>query len=70
MLASSSGAGAPAVPGPLVAQLADGARLVIPVGASRSQQLTVVRRLGPETDDSRADSCVFVPLVGEHGHPG
>jgi len=63
-------AGAPAVPAPLVEQLADGARLVIPVGGDRSQRLTVVRRVGADTEMNTTDACVFVPLVGAHGHPG
>ena len=63
------GAGAPHVPEPLVAQLADGARLVIPVGGARSQRLTIVQRTGSGTKTRKADACVFVPLVGRHGHP-
>jgi protein-L-isoaspartate(D-aspartate) O-methyltransferase len=63
-------AGSPEVPEPLVAQLADGARLVIPVGPRRSQRLTVVHRSGDQTTTDTADGCVFVPLVGRYGHPG
>jgi protein-L-isoaspartate(D-aspartate) O-methyltransferase len=62
-------AGAPEVPTPLMAQLADGARLVIPIGGSRSQRLTIVGRRGREYETTTADACVFVPLIGEHGHP-
>jgi len=61
-------AGTPEVPAPLVEQLADGARLVIPVGGNRSQRLTVVRRVGSDTETRTADACVFVPLVGAYGH--
>jgi protein-L-isoaspartate(D-aspartate) O-methyltransferase len=61
-------AGAPGIPAPLTDQLADGARLVIPVGSRTAQELTVVRRVGDELERSKADPCVFVPLVGEHGH--
>jgi protein-L-isoaspartate(D-aspartate) O-methyltransferase len=64
------GAGAPTVPAPLVTQLAEGARLVIPIGNDRSQRLTVVRRIGRETETHSADGCVFVPLVGAYGHRG
>jgi protein-L-isoaspartate(D-aspartate) O-methyltransferase len=63
-------AAAPRVPEPLVSQLADGARLVVPVGSRSSQQLTIVRREGQATASVVADACVFVPLVGSHGHPG
>jgi protein-L-isoaspartate(D-aspartate) O-methyltransferase len=63
-------AAAPHVPQPLIAQLADGARLVVPVGSRSSQQLTIVERRGEATSEELADACVFVPLVGSHGHPG
>ena len=63
------GAGAPEVPEPLLAQLDDGGRLVVPIGGSRSQRLTIVQRRGDSRETWTADACVFVPLVGEHGHP-
>lgn len=64
------GAGAPAIPTPLVGQLADGARLVVPVGPHASQRLTVVRRRGDEVSTDVSDACVFVPLIGSYGHAG
>jgi protein-L-isoaspartate(D-aspartate) O-methyltransferase len=60
-------AGAPRVPEPLKRQLADGGRLVIPVGAERHQDLIVLRREGEHFRESVHDPCVFVPLVGQHG---
>jgi protein-L-isoaspartate(D-aspartate) O-methyltransferase len=60
-------AAAPHVPAPLVAQLAEGGRLVVPVGSRSTQRLTIVRREGPTTTTDVADACVFVPLVGSHG---
>jgi len=60
-------AGAPAVPEPLQEQLADGGRLVIPVGSRMSQCLVVIDRVGDEFVQRESTPCVFVPLVGRHG---
>ena len=60
-------AGAPAVPPALVAQLADGGRLVIPVGDRASQELVLVTRQGAGTHTQRLGPVRFVPLVGEEG---
>jgi len=61
------GAAAPDVPEPLVVQLGDGGRLVVPVGRRDRQELRVVRRIGARIEERTLDPCVFVPLVGEHG---
>jgi protein-L-isoaspartate(D-aspartate) O-methyltransferase len=63
-------AGAPRVPGSLKGQLADGGRLVIPIGPHGHQDLTVIRRAGDEFLETRRESCVFVPLVGAEGWRG
>lgn len=60
-------AGAPDIPQVLIDQLADGGRLVIPVGNSFQQTLTRVTRKGDETKIERLEGCVFVPLVGKYG---
>lgn len=61
-------AAAPAVPEPLREQLAVGARLVIPVGGRRDQELIVVERSGPaEWRETSDGAVVFVPLVGAAG---
>jgi protein-L-isoaspartate(D-aspartate) O-methyltransferase len=62
-------AAAPAVPRPLVEQLADGARLVVPVGSRGLQRITIVQRRGADVETRTSDACTFVPLVGQHGHP-
>ena len=59
-------AGGPSVPPPLFEQLAEGGRMVIPVGAEDSQRLQVVEKiagLAKVTDDS---GCVFVKLIGKY----
>ncbi len=61
-------AAAPAVPHPLREQLADGARLVVPVGPRDRQILTVVERHGNDWTERPAGACVFVPLVGVEGY--
>jgi protein-L-isoaspartate(D-aspartate) O-methyltransferase len=62
-------AGAPVVPEALVAQLADGGRLVIPVGDRTSQELVLVIRQDGGTQTRRLGPVRFVPLVGEEGWP-
>jgi protein-L-isoaspartate(D-aspartate) O-methyltransferase len=60
-------AGAPRIPEPLVAQLADGGRLVIPVGGGWSQELMIVRKVKGKIEEEPVCGCVFVPLLGEFG---
>src|SRR6478672_11723460 len=62
-------AGGPEVPDVLLEQLADGGRLVMPVGRSRdSQRLVVVHRTGERRfEQTELGAVRFVPLIGEHG---
>jgi protein-L-isoaspartate(D-aspartate) O-methyltransferase len=60
-------AGAPSIPEALKEQLADGGRLVIPVGPAGFQHLTIVDRQGAHFAQGERDACVFVPLIGRHG---
>lgn len=63
-------AAAPEVPEPLVAQLAAGGRLVIPVGPAGRQRLLVVRKLpNGRTRTEDAGEVAYVPLVGRFGFP-
>ncbi len=54
-------AGAPGVPPSLTTQLADGGRLVVPVGPREHQTLTVIRRVGEQLVEarSRRAACSF-----------
>lgn len=58
---------APAVPQPLVEQLADGGRLIVPVGPRGYQDLVLVRKQGEGVVQDRLSPVAFVPLIGEHG---
>jgi protein-L-isoaspartate(D-aspartate) O-methyltransferase len=60
-------AAAPATPQPLLDQLADGGRLVVPVGDVETQQLHVIHRERDTFRRTILESCRFVPLVGAHG---
>ena len=57
-------AAAPAVPRPLLEQLVDGGRLVMPVGAG-DQELEVHRRTAAGVEVRRVIPVRFVPLTGE-----
>jgi protein-L-isoaspartate(D-aspartate) O-methyltransferase len=64
-------AAAPRVPGPLVAQLTDGGRLVHPVGPGGREEVTAFsKQSGRLVADARLIPARFVPLVGAHGTPG
>jgi protein-L-isoaspartate(D-aspartate) O-methyltransferase len=69
-------AAAPMVPEPLVEQLEDGGRLVLPLGANggddsppEEQVLVRVVRRGGEVTREEHGKCRFVPLVGKFGWP-
>jgi protein-L-isoaspartate(D-aspartate) O-methyltransferase len=63
-------AGAPRVPPLLVSELADGGRLVIPVGGHDDQELAVIRRVGSEYETSYDTRCRYVDLLGRFGVGG
>jgi protein-L-isoaspartate(D-aspartate) O-methyltransferase len=60
-------AAAPAVPEPLRHQLAEGGRLILPVGNSENQELHLIERHGNSFETRFLEACRFVPLVGYHG---
>jgi protein-L-isoaspartate(D-aspartate) O-methyltransferase len=63
-------AGSPTVPTPLVEQLADGGRLLIPLGDREEQTLTLITRRGTELERRDIAPARFVPLVGLFGWGG
>jgi protein-L-isoaspartate(D-aspartate) O-methyltransferase len=60
-------AGAPKIPEPLLDQLADGGRLIIPVGNRFSQELIKVTKKNGNIIQKNFGGCRFVDLVGVHG---
>jgi protein-L-isoaspartate(D-aspartate) O-methyltransferase len=57
-------AAAPSIPEALLCQLKTGGRLVIPVGTSESQVMTVVERTGPESyEHTEHGNFIFVPML-------
>jgi protein-L-isoaspartate(D-aspartate) O-methyltransferase len=59
-------AGGPAVPPPLFEQLAEGGRMVIPVGEVANQTLQVVEKVQGTMRVTADAECVFVKLVGKY----
>lgn len=51
------------IPEQLLAQLADGGRLIIPVGGSDHQELKLVTRIGNDFESQTLDLVRFVPLL-------
>ena len=60
-------AASPKVPQPLVEQLADGGKLVIPLGGMEEQELVMFTRRGTELVRESILPVRFVPLLGLHG---
>lgn len=60
-------AGGPSVPPALVAQLAVGGRLVMPVGARDQQELVLIEKREDGVHTTTIAAVRFVPLIGDHG---
>ena len=60
-------AATPQVPPPLVDQLADEGRLVVPIGNWEVQELVVVEKMNATIKTTPHGGVRFVPLIGEHG---
>lgn len=63
-------AGGPEIPRPLLEQLADGGRMLIPVGGRDMQRLVLVTRDGDRCEQREVTECTFVPLLGRFGWSG
>ncbi|HUQ47773.1 MAG TPA: protein-L-isoaspartate(D-aspartate) O-methyltransferase [Gemmatimonadaceae bacterium] len=60
------GAGAPEIPAAYTEQLADGGRLLIPLGDRDEQVLHLITKKGSELIEEKVAPVRFVPLVGKH----
>lgn len=60
-------AGSPDIPRAYLEQLADGGRLVMPVGGEESQELILVVRRGNSFEKRIISGCRFVKLIGQQG---
>jgi len=60
-------AGAPSLPEPLMDQLADNGRMIIPVGDRYTQELIKVTKKGENLEQESLGGCRFVNLIGIHG---
>ena len=61
-------AAAPVTPQPLLEQLNDGGRMIVPVGGAGMQRLILWRRKGVGYRQREVVPVSFVPLRGEHGY--
>ena len=62
-------AGSPDIPQPLVDQLKEGGRMVLPIGARTSQTLYRVEKTHGKLVKTVFGGCVFVPLIGQYAWP-
>ena len=60
-------AASPKIPLPLIEQLAESGKLILPLGESFSQVLTLLEKKEGKLKSIDICGCVFVPLVGKHG---
>jgi protein-L-isoaspartate(D-aspartate) O-methyltransferase len=60
-------AAAPKAPPPLLAQLANGGRLVVPIGTSTQQELRCITKHAEGYDEQHSVRCRFVLLRGQEG---
>jgi len=60
-------AAAPSAPAPLLAQLAEGGRMIVPVGDVENQDLQLIERSHDTFRTTMLEPCRFVPLLGAHG---
>jgi protein-L-isoaspartate(D-aspartate) O-methyltransferase len=60
-------AGAPEIPTPLLEQLTEGGRMIVPIGDRFSQKLVRVKREADGYQEEDYGGCRFVDLIGVYG---
>lgn len=60
-------AASPKIPMPLTEQLKENGKLILPLGETLSQVLTLVEKKKGELQPLNICGCVFVPLIGKYG---
>jgi protein-L-isoaspartate(D-aspartate) O-methyltransferase len=60
-------AAAPSLPKPMLEQLCEGGRLIVPIGSEDHQQLVLATRHGDRFATEEHEPCRFVPLLGKYG---
>jgi protein-L-isoaspartate(D-aspartate) O-methyltransferase len=55
------------VPQPLIEQMAEGGRMVIPIGNEQAQELVLMRKSDGKIHSRALHHCAFVPLIGQYG---
>ncbi len=62
-------AAAPKVPEPLLDQLKEGGKLVVPEGSRGGQRLVLYQKTAEGLRKETGEAVAFVPLIGRHGFP-
>lgn len=62
-------AAAPDIPQPLIAQLAEAGRMIIPVGPPAAQTLELIYKQNNRMQIRHLEGCRFVPLIGSQAYP-
>lgn len=63
-------AAAPGPPAPLLDQLGQSGRMIVPVGDVENQELHLIMRVGDTFHTTILEPCRFVPLLGAYGWKG
>ena len=61
-------AAAPQLPAALFHQLAEGGRMIVPIGPPEAQELQLIRKRDGRPAVSHLEGCRFVPLIGGEGY--